>query len=50
MQEAIELISNGGLDPTPLYTHVFPLEETAAAFRTLSQRPDGFFKALIQCL
>jgi threonine dehydrogenase-like Zn-dependent dehydrogenase len=50
MQEAIELIANGELDPTPLYTHLFPLEDTAAAFRALAERPDGFFKALIQCL
>jgi threonine dehydrogenase-like Zn-dependent dehydrogenase len=49
MQEAIELIASGTLDPTPLYTHVFPLEETDAAFRTLAERPEGFFKALIAC-
>ena len=49
MQEAIEHISNGALDPTPLYTHIFPLAETGAAFRTLAERPDGFFKALINC-
>jgi threonine dehydrogenase-like Zn-dependent dehydrogenase len=49
MQEAIEHIASGALDPTPLYTHVFPLEEIAAAFRTLAERPQGFFKALIRC-
>jgi threonine dehydrogenase-like Zn-dependent dehydrogenase len=49
MQEAIEHIASGSLDPTPLYTHTFPLEETDAAFRTLAERPDGFFKALIDC-
>jgi threonine dehydrogenase-like Zn-dependent dehydrogenase len=49
MREAIELISKGDLDPTPLYTHLYPLEDTGAAFRTLAERPDGFFKALVQC-
>ncbi|HEU4625309.1 MAG TPA: zinc-binding dehydrogenase [Steroidobacteraceae bacterium] len=49
MQEALERVAAGTLDPTPLYTHIFPLEETAAAFRTLAERPDGFFKALIDC-
>jgi threonine dehydrogenase-like Zn-dependent dehydrogenase len=49
MAEALEHIAAGSLDPTPLYTHVFPLEETGAAFRTLAERPDGFFKALIDC-
>jgi threonine dehydrogenase-like Zn-dependent dehydrogenase len=49
MQEALDHIASGALDPTPLYTHIFPLEETGAAFRTLAERPDGFFKALITC-
>jgi threonine dehydrogenase-like Zn-dependent dehydrogenase len=49
MQEALEQIAGGALDPTPLYTHIFPLEETGAAFRTLAKRPDGFCKALIDC-
>jgi threonine dehydrogenase-like Zn-dependent dehydrogenase len=49
MQEASDLIASGALDPTPLYTHLFPLEDTGAAFQTLAERPDGFFKALITC-
>jgi threonine dehydrogenase-like Zn-dependent dehydrogenase len=49
MQEAIEHIADGRLDPTPLYTHFFPLEETGAAFTALAERPAGFFKALIDC-
>jgi threonine dehydrogenase-like Zn-dependent dehydrogenase len=49
MQEALDRIASGALDPTPLFTHIFPLEETGAAFRTLEERPDGFFKALISC-
>jgi NADPH:quinone reductase len=49
MREAIALIDAGELDPSPLYTHRFPLRDTDAAFRTLEERPDGFFKALIEC-
>ena len=49
MQEAIELISTGALDPTPLYTHHLPLHEIGAGFRLLASRPDGFFKALVDC-
>lgn len=49
MQEALERIASGQLDPTPLYTHLFPLEETGAAFTALAERPTGFFKALIAC-
>ncbi len=49
MQEAIELISTGALDPTPLYTHQIPLQEIGTGFRMLANRPDGFFKALVDC-
>jgi threonine dehydrogenase-like Zn-dependent dehydrogenase len=49
IREAIALIAADQLDPTPLYTHRFSLGETDAAFHTLSERPQGFFKALIEC-
>jgi threonine dehydrogenase-like Zn-dependent dehydrogenase len=49
MREAADLVASGELDPTPLYTHRFPLEDTEAAFRALAERPKGFFKALIDC-
>lgn len=48
MAEAVEEVASGQLDPTPLYTHTFPLEEINKAFETLASRPDGFMKALIQ--
>ena len=35
------------LDPTPLYTHAFPLEDLQEAMRTMRDRPDGFLKALV---
>lgn len=48
MVEAVEAVASGQLDPTPLYTHTFPLEEINKAFETMASRPDGFMKALIQ--
>lgn len=48
MDEAVEAVASGQLDPTPLYTHTFPLEEINKAFETMASRPEGFMKALIQ--
>ena len=48
MQAAAEKVGQGSLDPSPLYTHSFPLEEFAAAFTALEDRPDGFLKAWIR--
>ncbi|MDB6088157.1 MAG: threonine dehydrogenase [Gammaproteobacteria bacterium] len=47
MQEAVELVVSGELDPWPLFTHQFPLEELPAAFEALAHRPAGFLKALV---
>ena len=44
---AVELMSTGVLDPTPLYTHRFPLDELGAALELTRTRPDGFMKALV---
>jgi threonine dehydrogenase-like Zn-dependent dehydrogenase len=49
MEAAVELLASGGFDPEPLWTHRFPLSETAAAFEALARRPAGFMKALIEC-
>jgi threonine dehydrogenase-like Zn-dependent dehydrogenase len=48
MDEAVKAVASGQLDPTPLYTHTFPLEEINKAFETMASRPEGFMKALIQ--
>jgi threonine dehydrogenase-like Zn-dependent dehydrogenase len=45
---AAEHIAAGGLDPSPLYTHGFPLEQINAAFETLDARPPGFVKAWLR--
>jgi threonine dehydrogenase-like Zn-dependent dehydrogenase len=44
---AVEAVASGKLDPTPLYTHTFKLDELNQAFEAMRQRPDGFLKALI---
>ncbi len=49
MQEAVDLVVRGELNPWPLFTHQFPLEDISAAFDTLAKRPSGFLKALVVC-
>src|SRR4051794_12422875 len=45
--EAARLVAAGQLDPSPLYTHRFGLEQLDGAFATAIERPDGFMKALV---
>lgn len=47
MREAVEAVTCGHLDPTPLYTHRFPLERLGAALDATRDRPEGFLKALV---
>lgn len=47
IQNAITAIEKGEMDPNPLFTHTFSLDEMAEAFKCLTERPDGFIKALI---
>ena len=47
MQEAVQAVIDGRLDPSPLLTHRFPLDQVDAAFELIEQRPDGFVKALV---
>jgi threonine dehydrogenase-like Zn-dependent dehydrogenase len=47
MREAVAAVASGRLDPTPLYTHRFPLAQLAAALDATRDRPDGFLKALV---
>ncbi|HEY0338960.1 MAG TPA: zinc-binding dehydrogenase, partial [Burkholderiales bacterium] len=44
---AIELMRNGVLDATPLYTHRFTLDRLGEALELTRKRPDGFLKALV---
>jgi threonine dehydrogenase-like Zn-dependent dehydrogenase len=47
IKAAVELIRTGELDPTPLYTHRFGLDELGKALELTRTRPDGFVKALV---
>lgn len=48
MREAVQAVVSGKLDPSPLYTHVFSLDQLGEALETMRQRPAGFLKALIK--
>jgi threonine dehydrogenase-like Zn-dependent dehydrogenase len=44
---AVDAVASGRLDPTPLYTHTYPLEQLDQALNDTRDRPDGFLKALV---
>lgn len=48
MREAAKAVAEGRLNPEPLYTHSFSIEDTQKAFEHITERPDGFLKALIK--
>jgi threonine dehydrogenase-like Zn-dependent dehydrogenase len=47
MRRAVELMTAGVMDPTPLYTHRLPLDRLGEALELTRTRPDGFMKALV---
>lgn len=47
MREAVDAVVSGRLDPTPLYTHRYPLERLDEALDATRDRPDAFLKALV---
>jgi threonine dehydrogenase-like Zn-dependent dehydrogenase len=47
MREAIAAVEKGLIDPQPLYTHTFTLDELPRAFETMENSREGFIKALI---
>src|SRR4051794_4602873 len=47
IRHAIRAVNARLLDPSSLYTHLFPLEQLDDALNTAARRPDGFVKALI---
>ena len=47
MRDAVEAIASGRLDPSSLYTHVYPLDRLDQALNDTRDRPDGFLKALV---
>jgi threonine dehydrogenase-like Zn-dependent dehydrogenase len=48
LRQAISAVSDGRLDPRPLHTHVFSLQQFSLAMDTAAKRPEGFMKALIR--
>lgn len=47
MEEGVRMIADGQLDLDPLISHTFPLGEINRAFEMASERPSGFFKAIV---
>jgi threonine dehydrogenase-like Zn-dependent dehydrogenase len=47
IKEAVKAVEAGIINPEPLYTHSYTLDNIKQAFNDLSTRPDGFVKALI---
>jgi threonine dehydrogenase-like Zn-dependent dehydrogenase len=47
LRDAANAVSEGRLDPAPLFTHSYPLEKLDEALNATRDRPDGFLKALI---
>jgi threonine dehydrogenase-like Zn-dependent dehydrogenase len=47
IREAARAVGEGRLDPSPLYTHRFGLDEVDRALETAVGRPDDFMKALV---
>jgi threonine dehydrogenase-like Zn-dependent dehydrogenase len=47
MQEAVDAVIAGRIDPTPLLTHSYALDELNRALDDIAQRPDGFVKGTV---
>jgi len=47
IRAAVDAVASGRLDPSPLYTHTFPLDRLGDALDATRDRPDGFLKALV---
>ncbi len=49
MRDAVRAVAEGRLDPRPLYSATYPLEELGTALDATRDKPGNFVKALIQC-
>ena len=47
LREAVEAVASGRLDPAPLYSHHYRLEQLGEALDATRDKPQGFVKALI---
>lgn len=48
MKNAVDAVEKGILNPFPLYTDVFKLEDIDKGFEATATRPEGFMKALVE--
>jgi threonine dehydrogenase-like Zn-dependent dehydrogenase len=46
LRDAVAAVQDGRLDPAPLLTHRYSLEELGEAYRISCERPEGFVKAV----
>lgn len=47
IEDAIVAVKEERMDPFPLFTHTFSLDQMEEAYRHLTERPDGFIKAIV---
>ena len=47
LREAVDAVASGRLDPAPLCTHRYPLEQLGEALAATRDKPGGFVKALV---
>ncbi|MFN3668961.1 MAG: MDR/zinc-dependent alcohol dehydrogenase-like family protein [Brevundimonas sp.] len=47
VRDAVEAVVSGRLDPTPLYSHRYRLDQLDEALDATRDKPDGFVKALV---
>jgi threonine dehydrogenase-like Zn-dependent dehydrogenase len=47
LRQAIDAVASGLLDPEPLYTHTYPLEQLGNALDDTRDKPGNFVKALV---
>jgi len=47
MRAAVAAVSEARLDPYPLFSHRYSLEELGQALDATSERPSGFIKGLV---
>jgi len=47
VRRAVDAVLAGRLDPRPLLTHIYPLEQLDEALAATRDRPEGFMKAVV---
>jgi threonine dehydrogenase-like Zn-dependent dehydrogenase len=47
IEDAIGAVKEGRMNPFPLFTHTFSLDQMEEAYQHLTERPDGFIKAIV---